>query len=66
MSTEIVKQANVQKTKVTIIALDHKPVQYDKLKKTLRHAIKTGCWLVIENAHHIIEWPKEILNLLYV
>lgn len=52
-------------TKVVTIALENSNIKFDRLHKALREAIKSGSWIVIENAHHVAEWPREILNLFY-
>ncbi len=65
MTSDIIKQASLANTKVTVIALENKYLRYERVYLSMREAIKQGYWLIIENAQHIIEWPKEVLKLLY-
>jgi len=55
------------KTKVAIVSLDssNSSVRFDRLRRALKEAIRVGSWLIVENAHHVTEWPKEILSLFY-
>jgi hypothetical protein len=52
-------------SKVVTIALEQNNIKFDRLHKAMREAIRTGSWVIIENAHHVVEWPREILNLFY-
>ena len=52
-------------TKVIVIALENSNVKFDRLNRALKEAIKAGSWIIIENAHHVTEWPRDILNLFY-
>jgi len=60
------KETQAKLHKVAIVSLDNSSnVKFDRLGKALKEAIKVGSWVIVENAHHIIEWPREILNLFY-
>lgn len=52
-------------TKIDIVTLENSNIKFDRLGKAIKESIKTGNWLILENAHHIKEWPLSILKLFY-
>lgn len=51
--------------KINVVTLENSNIKFDRLSKAIKESIKTGNWLILENAHHIREWPRSILKLFY-
>ena len=64
---ELIKHAKtIHDTKIIMITFDNGVSKLKRLHSALKEAIQKGYWIVIENAHALNEWPKEILNIIYV
>ena len=68
VTDEITKQAKLvdPDIKVIILPIDPENSRLKRVDVALQEAIRSGYWILIENAHLITEWPIELLKILYV
>jgi hypothetical protein len=52
--------------KIIVFSLDDSKSKLNKLTIALKETIKTGGWIIIENPHLLIDWPNDLLEILYV
>jgi hypothetical protein len=52
--------------KIISLTLDNTESKMKRFIAALRESIRSGAWIIVENAHLLTSWPKECLYLLYV
>lgn len=68
MTTEISKLAKEMQDdiKVIVLSIDNDKTRTKRLAHALNESIRNGSWIIVENAHLLTEWPKDVLKLLFV
>ena len=52
--------------KIIVFSLDESKSKLNKLTNAHKETSKTGGLIIIENPHLLIDWPNDLLEILYV